>query len=305
MTLNANAAKIVEGMKGGTKELGIEVLELENGATILDCGVKVRGSIEAGRLFSAVCLGGLAEVSISEGNYGGLKLPTVNMETSQPQIACIASQKAGWRIKVGEFFALGSGPARVLAERPKHGYTENSEVAVLALECATLPDADVASYVADKCDIDVKNLSMLAARTASVVGSTQVSARMVETALFKMDRLGFDVEAVYASGTAPIAPIVGDDAQMMGATNDMIIYGSQVYLKAKGNLDVEAIPSASSRDYGVPFLEVFKRSGHDFYKIDQGIFAPAEITVENVRTGEVKSAGKINPQMIEKTLETA
>lgn len=303
MSLNAGAAKIVEEMKGRTRELCIGVLELENGATILDCGVNAGGSLEAGKLFSAVCLGGLAKVSISEGDYGGLKLPTVNVETSQPYIACIASQKAGWRIKVGGFSALGSGPARVLAEKSKYGYAENSEVAVLALECSTLPDEKVAKYVARKCDIDVKNLSMLAAGTASVVGSTQISARMIETALFKMDRLGFNGGVIYASGTAPIAPIVGDDTRMMGATNDMIIYGAQVRFKIKGDLDVEAIPSSNSPDYGVPFLEVFKCSGYDFYKIDQGIFAPAEITVEDVESGSIKRAGKVNVEMIKKTLE--
>jgi methenyltetrahydromethanopterin cyclohydrolase len=305
MNLNANATGIVEGMKTRAGELGIEVLKLENKATVLDCGVKAKGCLEAGKLFSSVCLGGLAEVTLAKEDYGGLKLPSVKVKTENPHIACIASQKAAWKVNVGNFFALGSGPARILAERSKQGYTERSEVGVLALECATLPGADVAGYVADKCGIATENLSILATRTASEAGSTQVSARMVETALFKMEHSKISVNVISAAGTSPIAPIIGDDDKMMGVTNDMIIYGSQVHLKVEGDVDVETMPSTSSSEYGLPFLEIFKRSEYDFYKIDQGIFAPAKITVENTTSGEIRSAGKINTAMIKKTLEKA
>ncbi|RMF91291.1 MAG: methenyltetrahydromethanopterin cyclohydrolase [Methanobacteriota archaeon] len=304
MGLNANAAEIVEEMKDRAEELRIEVLELENRATVLDCGVKAPGCTEAGRLFSLVSMGGLAKVTVSSESYGGLRLPVVKVDTGEPYLACMASQKAAWKVKTDRFFALGSGPARVLAEKGKGGYTEDSDVAVLALESAALPDEKVARHVAERCGVRPENLTLLAARTASETGSTQVSARMVETALFKMERLGMEAEVVHGAGTAPIAPVTGDDIHMMGVENDMIIYGSQVSLRVKGDVDVEAIPSGSSSDYGAPFLETFRRAGYDFYKIDPGIFAPAEIRVENILSGEVKTAGKIDPEMIKKALES-
>ncbi len=303
MALNANAKKIASEMIDRRGELGIKKHNLKNGATLLDCGVKVEGSVEAGRLFSLVCLGGLADVWISEECFGGQNLSTVNVKTSEPRLACIGSQKAGWRVKVADFFGMGSGPARMLLDSATEGLREKSDAGVLALECLTLPGVDVAEYVASKCGIEVENLTILTARTASMVGSVQVSARMVETALFKMDHLGIDATISSGSGTAPIAPLVGGDNQMMGVENDMIIYGSEVKLTVNGEVDVEAIPSLSSPEYGVPFAEIFKRAGYDFYKIDQGIFAPARITVENKKTGEIKSAGEINIPMIEKSLE--
>ncbi len=123
---------------------------------------------------------------------------------------------------------------------------------------------------------------------------------MVETTLFKMDHLGLDIPVVKATGTAPIAPVIGDDKNMMGLANDMIIYGSDVYLEVDGELDVNPIPSLCSPEYGIPFMKIFKRAGYDFYKIDPGIFAPAKVTAKNRITGRLKSAGRINTKLIEK-----
>jgi methenyltetrahydromethanopterin cyclohydrolase len=303
MTLNENATRIASEMISQSEKLGIDVSELDCGATIVDCGVNVEGSVEAGRLFSMVCMGGLADVWISEECFGKLELSTVNVKTNEPRLACIGSQKAGWRVTVGDFFGMGSGPARMLLGSASDRLREKSDVAVLALECSILPGVDVAENVASKCGIDAEDLTLLTARTASIVGSVQVSARMVETALFKMDHLGLDANVSSGSGTAPITPVIGGDNRMMGIENDMIIYGSKVHLNVAGNVDVDAMPSKSSPEYGVPFAEIFKRAGYDFYKIDQGIFAPAEVTVENEKTGEIMSAGKISIPMIEKTLE--
>jgi methenyltetrahydromethanopterin cyclohydrolase len=302
MKVNESAAKIVKEMIEKSNELGIESLRLKNGATILDCGVKSLGGFEAGRLYSVVCLGGLAKVWISEEAYASLELPTISIETNNPRLACIETQKVGWKVKVGDFFGMGSGPARLLLKASKQEYKENSKVGVLAIESAKIPDERVAMDVALKCGIETRDLDLLVTRTASIVGSIQVSSRMVETALYKMDHLGMDVKVRRASGSAPIAPVIGDDKRMMGVENDMIIYGSTVHLDVEGEMEVEAIPSNSSPDYGEPFSEVFKKAGYDFYKIDPAIFAPAMVTVKNLVTGEVKNAGGINNQMIEKTL---
>lgn len=302
MSLNANAKKIAREMIDRARELGIKKHQLNNGATLLDCGVNVEGSIAAGQLFAAVCLGGLADVWISEHRFGELELSTVNVKTGEARLACIGSQKAGWSVKVGDFFGMGSGPARMLLDSAPEMLREDSDVGVLALECSTLPEVDVAEYVSRKCGIDAENLTLLTTKTASIVGSVQVSARMVETALFKMDHMGIEVEVSSGEGTAPIAPVVSGDNRMMGVENDMIIYGSSVKLTVASDVDVAAIPSVSSPEYGAPFAEIFKRADYDFYKIDEGIFAPARVTVENTITGETRSAGEVNFGMVEKTL---
>jgi methenyltetrahydromethanopterin cyclohydrolase len=304
MELNKNSMEIAADMIGRTVELGIEGHELENGTKILDCGVHVAGSLEAGRLFASACLGGLGDVWISPGHYGELTLPTIKVEIEKPSLPCLGSQKAGWKIRVGDFFGMGSGPARMLLSSAKQEFMEVSNKAVLALESSMLPDEEVSQYVADKCGVSPESLALLVTRTASLAGSTQVSARMVETALYKMEHLGIKAKVLKGSGAAPIAPVIGDDVKMMGVSNDMIIYGSNVHLTVEGDVEIDNIPSKASPEYGRPFFEIFKESGYDFYKIDQSLFAPAEIEIEKKGTIELKRAGEINTSLIGKTLKS-
>jgi methenyltetrahydromethanopterin cyclohydrolase len=303
MNLNKNAVKIAEELIEKKSELNIEHLELENGTIIIDCGVNAEGGLEAGRLFALACMGGLAEIEVKEGDLG---LKEVNVKTEHPAISCLASQKAGWCIDAEGYFALGSGPARILARKPaetieKVGYTEKADTALIALESGKFPSAEICDMIASECGIEPSGLYVLIAKTSSLAGTVQISARMAETCLFKMDHLGYDTSSVKsASGTAPIAPIVGDDNLMMGLTNDMIIYGSRVTLQTDADIDIDKIPSSSSPAYGRPFAEIFKDAGYNFYKIDAGIFAPAEVSIENTATGEIKKAGSINPEIIRK-----
>jgi len=317
LSVNLKALPIVKEMMEKKEELRIEVKTLENGAKVIDCGVNVPGSFEAGKAFTKVCLGGLAEVGIAleEGLSNEISLPSVKVVTSHPAVSTLGSQKAGWVVKVGKYFAMGSGPARALAKMPKSTYEEidyedNADVAILCLESSKLPDEDVAQYVADKCGVEVENVYLLVAPTASLVGSIQISGRVVENGTYKMlEVLNFDVKKVkYAAGIAPIAPIVGDDLVMMGATNDMVLYGGKTYYYIEGEEgdDIEELckklPSSASPDYGKPFLEVFKAANYDFYKIDKGIFAPAVVTLNDIRTGKVVSSGKIDVEIIKRSL---
>ena len=317
LSVNLRALSIVEEMIKKKDELNIEVKTLENGAKVIDCGINVPGSFEAGKAFTKVCLGGLADVGIAldEGLNNELALPSVKVITSHPAVATLGSQKAGWAVKVGKYFAMGSGPARALAKMPKStyeeiGYEDNADVAILCLESSKLPNEDVAQYIADKCGVNVENVYLLVAPTASLVGSIQISGRVVENGTYKMlEVLNFDVKKVkYAVGIAPIAPIVGDDLVMMGATNDMVLYGGKTYYYIESdegdNIEdlCKNLPSSASSDYGKPFLEVFKSANYDFYKIDKGMFAPAVVTINDIRTGKVVSSGKINVEVIKRSL---
>ncbi|MFQ5888100.1 MAG: methenyltetrahydromethanopterin cyclohydrolase [Candidatus Hydrothermarchaeales archaeon] len=308
MNLNENAAGIAQELIGRQEELNINSFELNNGTKVIDCGVKALGSYEAGRLFSLACLGGLAEVSFQPQDLEDLTIFSTVVESHDPALACIASQKAGWNIKVDKFSALGSGPARILAKKPnetykKLNYLERSDVAVLALECTRFPTKSVSRYIADECGVDPSNLYLLTAKTASVVGAIQISTRATETALFKLDHMGYPLKMVlHTLAMGLVAPIVGDDNRMMGVTNDMIIYGSKVKLDILEDIDVEKIPSKSSKAYGRMFSEIFEDAGHDFYKIDRGIFAPAEITLFNLKTGEEKTAGELDLDMVKRSI---
>ena len=126
VSVNVEAKKTVDVMIEKADELNIAVATLDNGATVIDCGVNVDGSFKAGELYTKVCLGGLADVGISiPGDLSEkFALPSVKIKTDSPSISTLGSQKAGWSVSVGDFFALGSGPARAIALKPAETYEE-------------------------------------------------------------------------------------------------------------------------------------------------------------------------------------
>src|SRR5689334_22842135 len=92
--------------------LRVEVQQLENGARLIDCGVKAEGGLQAGLALARICMAGQAEVSLVAGEAAGVACPMVQVMTDHPVAACLASQYAGWQVSVGSYFAMGSGPMR-------------------------------------------------------------------------------------------------------------------------------------------------------------------------------------------------
>jgi len=308
ISVNRGASKIVDEMLLRREELGIGVLELENGAVVIDAGIEALGSLAAGKLFSEACLGGLGSVGFSMDDR-----LRVHVSVGHPAISCMASQFAGWAIKVEDYFAMGSGPARALAKVETKlfedlKYEDSYEKAVIVLETRKLPNEKVADFIAGKCGVDPSGLRMLVAPTASVVGSVQISARIVETGVHKLHEVGFDIHKVVSgSGSAPIAPVAKDDLEAMGKTNDCVLYGGRMsYFVDADDSEVEKVikevPSSASRDYGLPFLELFLKYEKDFFKIDPKLFSPAEVSVSNVGTGTFFHAGKVNEEMLDRSL---
>ena len=317
ISVNERAAEILRRMMAQAEVLGVAVHTLSNGATVIDAGINVPGSFAAGKLFAEACLGGLGEVEFTRlsfpspptlgGIEGGLWLPGVSVRVEHPAIACMAAQYAGWAVKRGKFFAMGSGPARALYAGEelfeRLSYRDQAKVAVLLLEGRKLPGEKVAEHVAGKCGVDAANLLLAIAPTASLVGSVQVAARVVETGLHKLIELGFDVEQIVAGfGTCPLAPVAADDLQAIGLTNDAVLYGGQAYYAVQTGDEaleaiIEQVPSSASRDYGTPFYELFQRYG-DFYQIDPLLFSPAEVTFNNIATGRTFHAGGVNVELL-------
>ena len=150
---------------------------------------------------------------------------------------------------------------------------------------------------------------MILTPTASVAGAVQVSGRIVETGIHKLRKLGLNPNVIsYAWGIAPVPPVHPKFAHAMARTNDAILYGGTAYYsveyedEAELKRFVEKAPSKASKDYGRPFIEIFKEVNMDFYKIDPNLFAPAVLIVNNMRTGKVFAAGEINAEILAKSL---
>ena len=59
-----------------------------------------------------------------------------------------------------------------------------------------------------------------------------------------------------------------------------------------------ALPSQNSRDYGRSFAELFTDAGFDFYKLDGALFAPAEVWVSHLGSGQTWHAGRLNMELL-------
>jgi methenyltetrahydromethanopterin cyclohydrolase len=131
-----------------------------------------------------------------------------------------------------------------------------------------------------------------------------VVARVLEVALHKAHELGFALaDIVGGSAAAPLPAPSPDGVEAMGRTNDAILYGGRVHLTVRGD-DAAArqlarqLPSSNSRDYGRSFADIFKAAEYDFYKIDGALFAPAEVWVSNLDSGNTWHAGALNMPLL-------
>jgi len=306
ISVNELALDIFEEMVEYPEDYNVAFHQLDNGARIIDCGVETKGGYLAGKRFTEICMGGLGEINFRMGEIMGIPLSFIEVSTDFPSISCLGAQKAGWTVNVGNFFAMGSGPARALSLMPKHTYEvieyeDECDYAVMALESDKLPSGEVMEHIAEKCNIDVANVCVVVAPTASIVGSIQVAGRCVETAVYKLNELGFDTRKIRSAiGTAPLPPVKKDSTQAMGCTNDATIYHGQIHLTmdAPEIVDyLDKIPSNTSSSYGEPFYDTFKAANFDFYQIDTALFSPAEVVINELSEGAIYHVGAVNPEV--------
>ncbi len=311
ISVNQQAAKIVEQMVACAQQLGISVTHLPCGARVVDLGVDVPGGLLAGKYAAEASLGGMGEVAFLPLDFGDLWLPGVGVAVDQVEIGCMASQYAGWAIRRENFFAIGSGPARALATvEPlfqQLNYKDSADVAVIVLEGRELPGDEVAEYIARKCRVNPAGVIMLVAPAACLAGSAQLSARVVATGMHKMLKLGFDVRQVlHGYGSCPIAPVVPDEDLASAHANDCVLYGGRVHYTVRADdAEIEAlierIPSSASPDYGTPFYQLYQRYG-DFYSMDPLLFCPSQVTINNLTSGRTFRAGQPHPQVLRTSL---
>ncbi|MFN8855929.1 MAG: methenyltetrahydromethanopterin cyclohydrolase [Planctomycetaceae bacterium] len=306
--LNARAAHLVDQLLESPDLLKVAAHSIAGGGRWIDCGLQAEGGLAAGLTLARICTAGLAEISIIPGEIAGSGWPHLQVSTDHPVAACLLSQYAGWQISVGKFFAMGSGPMRAMAAREelfqKLDYRESASQAIGVLEGRKIPDEAVLQYLAERTGLPASAITLLLAPTASLAGSVQVVARVVETALHKLHEIGFDVKRIHsATGTAPLAPVAKDDLTGIGRTNDAILYGGRVTLYVRGDDQSIAemgprVPAMASMAHGRPFLAIFAAAGNDFYKIDPHLFSPAEIVFQNLDTGHVHRFGKVMPEVL-------
>jgi methenyltetrahydromethanopterin cyclohydrolase len=313
LSVNRLAWNLFERLAENNAFYGTKIGKTSAGTTVLDAGIEVRGGFEAGRLITEICMGGVGKAEITCKKYGDFELPSIFVYTDHPIIATLGSQYAGWQINEEGCFAIGSGPARALALKPKEifkeiGYKDDFHKAIVVLETGKHPPERLLKRIAEDCRVSLQNLVVILTPTTSIAGATQISGRIVETGVHKLRKVGLDPNVIlYAWGCAPIPPIHPKFANAMARTNDAILYGGTAHYiiqdddEVKLKKIVSKATSLASKAYGKPFIDIFKEAKSDFCKIDPDLFAPAVLAVENIKTGNTFVSGEINCKILKQS----
>ncbi len=310
--LHERAHALFAASRRRASDLRCSVVEI-GGASVLDCGVHEAGSLQSGLVLAKLCLGDHAEVNLTPAEPDMITDIAVMVSTDHPIAACLGGQYAGWPLAVDKFFAMASGPMRMLRGREEMlqhlnliTTADSLTSAVGVLESDRLPDASVIAEVATACGVPAARVCLGVAPVTSIAGGVQVVARSVETALHKLHALEFDVtKVVSATGIAPLPPGAkpGDTVEGIGRTNDAMLYGAKVTLWIDApdeEIDAVAmkVPSESSSDHGQPFAKIFKQYDYDFYKVDPMLFSPAVVTIHSLASGRTWRCGKLAPEIL-------
>ena len=315
ISVNEKAHVLVNDLIKNKDYYRVKVDKGYNGCTIVDSGVNALGNMEAGRLISEICLGGIGRVHILNTLQNNDWPLTVHVNTNDPVVACLGSQYAGWSLSSKEegskFNALGSGPARALAQKEPLfkdiNYSDKSEKTCIVMEVDSFPPNDVIEKISNDTQVDTSNLTIIITPTSSIAGNIQVVSRVLEVALHKAHELKFPMnEIIEGFGSSPIPPTSPDFLTAMGRTNDAIIFAGITQLLVNTSDEkaedlCKKMPSSTSNDYGKPFANIFKDYEYDFFKIDANLFSPSKVIISNMKTGNTFVSGEIDNELMKKS----
>lgn len=180
-SLNNNSARFIEKYVIPNKEnLNIEVLHLENGATILDMGINAKGGWLAAKAFVEIGLGGLGELTYRKMKIGRYYVPAMCVLVDRPAIAEMSAHVAYFRVPYHGKNIDISGPIRsiggldLFARSVDYRDTEATK-AVGCIQTVDIPDLEVTNLIAETAKIDTKNLYLVVAKTGTLVGAVMDS----------------------------------------------------------------------------------------------------------------------------------
>lgn len=292
----------------------IAVHTMKNGGTLVDMGVHAKGGWLAGKAFAETCLGGMGTLTYKTMMVNGFVVPVAAVHVDRPHLSELSAHAASFYVQwKGKRVSL-SGPFRAIkAEdvfaRVVEYQDADAPKAVAHFQTDTMPDEELFELIAQDIGREPKDIYLIAARTGTLTGTIQVSARNVEQVVPSLVDRGFDVtKIVQACGYAPILSVVDDERTAYGRVNDGLIYGQEtnLYVDCEDE-EIESIlhvlPFSKNADvYGTPFLDLFSSCDNQWSKVPRDWDAPSKINFYNMRTNRSFVAGRIHYGVLEDSL---
>jgi methenyltetrahydromethanopterin cyclohydrolase len=155
-SVNLLGRRLLDALVVDAAALRLGVAKTGAGALVIDAGAEAPGGIEAGRRIAEICMGGLGQITLVPASADMPAASLVAVHASDPVLACLGSQYAGWRLQDGNFFAMASGPGRAVALKEdifaELGYCDKTaREATFVLEGDKAPPDALVARVADAC----------------------------------------------------------------------------------------------------------------------------------------------------------
>lgn len=305
-SVNRAAVAIIKNAIANADEYQVRAWRADCGSTLVDMGLSCQGSWKAGQAFVEAGFGGLGRALYGRYEIGPFTLPSIDVWVDHPVLAVVASQAGCWELGEGEFAQIGSGPARAVALADRwsgHGYRDpDGQEVVVQLQTPKVPTDELCVAVAEACRLSPEKVYVVFAPTACLVGAVQVASRTVEQVMIKLFLRGFDIHSIkHGFGSAPVAPLVKDELEVMGRANDALFYGATTVLYADApDVAIKPIVENLCFDFnageywGMPFARIFERFHRNWFSVPDLLDSPAKVIINSLQTGHSFVGGQIN-----------
>ena len=214
-SINKHSNFLLDNLIKNADGLGLIIKKGPLNSIIVDAGIDTHGSVEAGIKISEICLGGLGKVSVTPSFETKSSFNNISVHASNPVLACLGCQYAGWSLSHEDFFSLGSGPARSLAQKEeifsKLKYTDTSSATSIVLVVDKIPPDEIVKKVSYDCNVSAEEITFILTPTTSICGTIQIVSRVLEVAIHKIHELNYPLEKVlFGIATAPLPPDASD-----------------------------------------------------------------------------------------------
>ena len=198
ISVNALAGRCLDRLVRDAALLRVEIARGSRGELLVDAGRGAPGGIAAGLRIAEICMGGLVPARLSDSGsaHAPFKLTT---RTNNPVIACLASQYAGWTLRMargGQIFRARlrarRGRSRAKSRCSPISATPTQPIAPSLCSKASGRRRPTSSTMSRaNCGVATESLTFIYAPTQSLAGSVQIIARVLEVALHKAHELHF------------------------------------------------------------------------------------------------------------------
>ena len=306
LKFNEKAYVLVKKLIKNFSDFKVKVIELPNGARIIDCGVIARGSYKAGITASEIAMGAYAKVEIAERFFKNQKFHCAVTDLKKPGVVTLCSQGAFpiFEDQKSPFYI--SGPGRVLYRIPQEvydffEYNETTDKPIFIVEDNEYPDVAFIDRLATKGGIPPERFTFIVVPIPSVSGNVEVAAKTIEDVMFNLLLTSkWDVRKITrAKSITPIMQIFSKEENKIRLTpDDYIFYGGEVelYVDTISSELKNLLPKfvfENTPGFGKLFYEMVKEANGNIRKI-RGypyIFSPAKITVISEKEEEQFTVG--------------